>query len=78
MSILSGLSNCHRCFRGKPPDLLCDEFVFQGNGLYSVIFAQPWDGATLAMLRTWLINLPLVPCVPAVMVVNVFWLSYLQ
>lgn len=37
-----------------------------------MISTQPWDGATLAMLCTWLINLPLVPCVPAVMVVNVF------
>lgn len=27
---------------------------------------------------TWLINLLPVPCVPAAMVVNVFWLSYLQ
>lgn len=39
---------------------------------------QRWDGATLAMLRTRLINLPLVPCVPAVAMLNVLLLNVRQ
>lgn len=34
---------------------------------------SPWESATLAKLHTWLINLPPVLCVPAVMVLDVFW-----